>query len=65
LVSTNPYRAGKRRSRASGTLAAVFLAALHPAAPAVTPHSSVVLWVLLAVVLALVVAGGMVLTSRR
>jgi hypothetical protein len=46
-------------------VAAVFLAAIHPAAPAATPHSSVAEWVVLAVVLALVVAGGMVLTSRR
>jgi hypothetical protein len=43
----------------------VLLSAIHPAPPAPVPHSSVVLWVLLAVVLLVVVAGGMVLTSRR
>jgi hypothetical protein len=43
----------------------VIIAAIHPAAPAPTPHSSIAVWVLLAVVLAFVLAGGVVLTSRR
>jgi hypothetical protein len=50
------------RSRNCG---GVLIASIHPAPPAQTPHSSVELWLLLAVVLLLVVAGGMVLTSRR
>jgi hypothetical protein len=38
---------------------------LRPVAPAAPPHGSVTGWVLLAIVLAVVVAGGVVLTSRR
>ncbi|HEY6963254.1 MAG TPA: hypothetical protein VI408_15320 [Gaiellaceae bacterium] len=43
----------------------MLIAAVHPAAPASTPGSSITAWVLLAVVLALVVGFGMVLSSRR
>jgi cytochrome b len=43
----------------------VLIAALHPAAPAHTPHGSIVVWLLVAVVLAVVVASGVVLASRR
>ena len=43
----------------------MLLAGIHPVAPAHTPHSSVEAWVLLAIVLAVVVASGMFLTSRR
>ena len=43
----------------------VLLARLRPVAPAVTPHGSLVGWVVLAAVLAIVVVGGVVLTSRR
>jgi LPS O-antigen subunit length determinant protein (WzzB/FepE family) len=43
----------------------VFLLTIHPAAPAPTPHSSVAAWVVLAIVLGVVLACGMVLTSRR
>ena len=38
---------------------------LHPVAPAVTPHSSFGAWLALAIVLALVLACGVVLGSRR
>jgi hypothetical protein len=43
----------------------VLLEGVHPVPPAVTPHGSIVLWVVLAIVLAVIVAGGVVLTSRR
>ena len=38
---------------------------VYPVAPATPPHGSITGWVLLAIVLAVVVAGGVVLTSRR
>jgi hypothetical protein len=40
------------------------IAELHPAAPAVAAHGSVRPWLLAAVVLALIVAGGFYLVSR-
>ena len=40
-------------------------AEIHPVPPAVTPDGSLAGWILLAVLLALVVAGGLVLASRR
>jgi hypothetical protein len=43
----------------------VLLDNLHPATPATPPDGSVTGWVLLAIVLAVVVAGGLVLASRR
>jgi cytochrome b len=43
----------------------VLIATLHPAAPAHTPHGSIAVWLLVAVLLALVVTSGMVLASRR
>jgi hypothetical protein len=41
------------------------LADLHPAAPAHPPSTSMAGWVVLAVVLAVIVASGMILGSRR
>jgi hypothetical protein len=41
------------------------LAELHPAAPAQPPSASIAGWVVLAVVLAVIVASGVILTSRR
>jgi hypothetical protein len=41
------------------------LANLYPLPQAPTPDGSVAGWIWLTVVLALVVAGGMILTSRR
>jgi len=41
------------------------LADLHPAAPAASGHGWVVPWLLAAAVLAVIVAGGLYLTSRR
>jgi hypothetical protein len=41
------------------------LAELHPAAPAATPDGSVGGWLVLALVLAVIVASGVFLTSRR
>ena len=38
---------------------------LHPVAPATPPHGSMTGWILVAVVLAVIVAGGVVLSSRR
>ena len=43
----------------------MLFAGLRPVAPAVTPHTSLAGWVVFAVILALVVAGGLVLSSRR
>jgi hypothetical protein len=43
----------------------VLLAELRPVAPAPVPHGSVAGWALAAIVLALVVACGVFLTSRR
>jgi hypothetical protein len=43
----------------------VLPAELRPVAPAVTPDGSLAGWVVLAVLLALVVFGGIVLASRR
>jgi hypothetical protein len=43
----------------------VLFGEIRPVPPAPTPHASIAGWVLLAVILALVVAGGMVLSSRR
>jgi len=43
----------------------MLLSALHPVPPANTPGGSILGWVLLAIVLAVVVAGGMFLTARR
>jgi hypothetical protein len=41
------------------------VADLRPAAPAVASHGSVLPWLLAAAVLAVIVAGGLYLTSRR
>jgi hypothetical protein len=38
---------------------------LYPVAPASPPHGSIAGWVLLAIVLAVIVTGGVVLNSRR
>jgi len=58
--------AGQSRSSLPGTLAAVsLLADLHPAAPVAGPNGSMVPWLVAAAVLALVVVGGVYLTSRR
>ncbi len=43
----------------------MLLARLRPAAPPDAPHSSIVAWVAFALVLAVVVLGGLVLASRR
>ena len=43
----------------------MFLAEIRPVAPAEPPHASIEVWVLVAIVLALVVASGLFLTSRR
>jgi hypothetical protein len=43
----------------------VLPADLHAVPPANTPGGSVAGWILLAVVLAVIVAGGMFLTARR
>jgi hypothetical protein len=43
----------------------VLLAELHPVAPAPTPEGSLAGWVVVAVVLAVIVASGVFLTSRR
>ena len=44
---------------------AVLIADLHAVAPANTPGGSIAGWIQLAVLLAVVVAGGMFLTARR
>ena len=50
----------------AGTLAGVLLlATLHPLPKAATPSGSVTGWIWVMVVLALIVAGGVVLSSRR
>jgi hypothetical protein len=41
------------------------VADLHPAAPAAVGHGWVMPWLVAAAVLALIVAGGLYLTSRR
>ena len=41
------------------------IAELRPVPPAVVPNGSLAGWVVLAVLLAIVVTGGLVLTSRR
>jgi hypothetical protein len=43
----------------------VLFTRLRPVAPAVTPDDSLVGWIVLAAVLALVLVGGLVLASRR
>jgi hypothetical protein len=43
----------------------VLLADLHAVPPAPTPGGSIAGWILVAVVLGLIVAGGMFLTARR
>jgi hypothetical protein len=43
----------------------VILADLHAVPPANTPGGSIAGWIFLAIVLAVVVAGGMFLTVRR
>jgi hypothetical protein len=43
----------------------LLLADLHPAAPVAGPHGSIVPWLVAVAVLAVVVAGGFYLTSRR
>lgn len=45
--------------------ASMVLLKLHPVPPAATPDSSLAGWIVLAVVLAFVVMGGLVLASRR
>jgi hypothetical protein len=53
-------------SRAAGTLAGVLLfATLHPLPQAPPPTGSITGWLWLMVVLAVIVAGGLVLSSRR
>jgi hypothetical protein len=42
-----------------------FLATLRPLPQAATPDGSITGWIWLTVVLAVIVAGGMILTSRR
>jgi hypothetical protein len=46
-------------------VAVVFLGEIRPVPPAPTPDDSMAVWIVLAVVLALIVASGMFLTSRR
>jgi hypothetical protein len=46
-------------------VAAVLFDSLHPVAPATPPHPSITGWILFAVILAVIVAGGVVLSSRR
>jgi hypothetical protein len=46
-------------------VAAVLFDSLQPVAPATPPHGSMTGWILLAVILAVIVAGGVVLSSRR
>jgi hypothetical protein len=53
---------GRTGDRNSGR---VWLADIHPAAPAEVPGGSFLGWLLLALVLAVVVAAGVFLTSRR
>ena len=48
-----------------GDSAAVPRFEVYPVPPAVTPDGSLVGWVVLAVLLAIVVAGGLVVASRR
>ncbi|HEX3807582.1 MAG TPA: hypothetical protein VHV52_12470 [Gaiellaceae bacterium] len=43
----------------------MLLAHLRPAAPSGAPHGSLAAWVVVAVVLAFIVMGGLVLASRR
>jgi hypothetical protein len=43
----------------------VLFSALHPAAQAEVPHTSVLTWIVFAVVLGVVIASGLVLSSRR
>jgi hypothetical protein len=43
----------------------VLFSTLHPAAPAATPHTSVTAWLVFALVLGVVIASGLVLSSRR
>ncbi len=43
----------------------MLIADVRPAAPAIVDHGSIAGWVVLAVVLAIVLAGGLFLTSRR
>ena len=43
----------------------MLVADLHAVPPATIPGGSIVGWVLLAIVLAVLVAGGMFLTARR
>jgi hypothetical protein len=43
----------------------VLLLDLHPMPPAATPGSSLEAWVWIAVILAVIVASGLVLASRR
>jgi hypothetical protein len=45
--------------------AATLLADVHPAAPAAAPHGSILPWLLGALVLAVIVASGVYLTSRH
>jgi len=41
------------------------LADLHPAAPAPTPGGSLALWIWVGIAVAIVVAGGLLIASRR
>jgi hypothetical protein len=43
----------------------LLIADLHPAAPAAGGHGSILPWLLAAAVLAVIVASGLYLTSRR
>jgi hypothetical protein len=65
LVSTNPYTAGNGGTWTHATLAAVTLGEIHPAAPLQVTGDSVGVWVVLAIVLAVILASGLVWTSRR
>jgi hypothetical protein len=64
-VSTNAYSAGTAGFTSVGNPGGVLLANVHPLPQAAVPNGSVTGWIWLLVVLALVVAGGVVLTSRR
>ena len=43
----------------------MFLGAIHPVPQAASPDGSITGWIWLTIVLALVVAAGLVITSRR
>jgi hypothetical protein len=66
LVSENLYLAASIPLIGCRNPAAVFpLAALRPAAPAAAANGSLMPWLLAALVLAVIVVGGLYLASRR